>query len=84
MTAKRQATFPKQLCEEMRLRPGDTVQAEPAVLDGRRVWVLSAPPETPGMDWVGSLRRYADGGPHSMTRVRERMMEAMAHGADLD
>ena len=84
MTTKRQATFPRQLCEEMRLEPGHAIQVEPATLDGRRVWVLSAPPEQPNMDWVGSLRRHATGSkPLSMEAVRAKIVEGMAHG-DLD
>lgn len=85
MTTKRQATFPRQLCEEMRLEPGHAIQVEPATLDGRRVWVLSAPPEPPKMDWIGSLRRHAGAGthPHSMEAVRAKIMEGMTNG-DLD
>ncbi len=84
MTTKRQATFPKQLCEEMRLEPGNAIQVEPAMLDGRRVWVLSAAPEPPNMDWVGALRRFAGGSKAlSMESVRAKIVEGMAHG-DLD
>jgi bifunctional DNA-binding transcriptional regulator/antitoxin component of YhaV-PrlF toxin-antitoxin module len=84
MTTKRQATFPRKLCEEMRLEPGHAIKIEPAVLDGRRVWVLSAPPEPPDMGWVGSLRRYAAGSKLlSMEAVRAKIVEGMANG-DLD
>lgn len=85
MTTKRQATFPRQLCEEMRLEPGHAIQVEAATLDGQRVWVLSVPPEPPKMDWVGSLRRHAKAGAgaHSMEAIRAKIVEGMAHG-DLD
>ncbi len=84
MTTKRQATFPRRLCEEMRLEPGNALQVEPATLDGRRVWVLSAPPEPPDMSWVGSLRRHAGSSRAlSMEAVRAKIVEGMAHG-DLD
>ncbi len=84
MTTKRQATFPRQLCEEMRLKPGNAIQVEAAMLNGRRVWVLHTPPEPPRMDWVGSLRRSAgDSKPLSMESVRAKIVEGMANG-DLD
>ncbi len=83
LTAKRQATFPRELCEEMRLEPGNAILVEPAVLEGRKVWVLSPQPACFGEGWTGVLRRYAAAQPHSMVKVRERMLEGMAH-ADPD
>ena len=80
MTAKRQATFPKKLCDEMRLAPGHAVEIEPMTLNGRRVWVLSPPPEPPSMAWAGSLRRYAGTRPLSMAAIRKQIAEAIARG----
>lgn len=80
MTTKRQATFPKRLCEEMRLEPGHAIQVKPAMLDGQRVWVLSPSLEPPAMSWVGALRRYSGAETPSMTTVRTRIKEAMACG----
>lgn len=36
LTANRQATLPKQLCEEMSLRPGDALVVGQRLVDGRR------------------------------------------------
>lgn len=54
MTTKRQATFPKALCDELGLRPGDRVLLQRMVVDGEPVWVLRARK----VDWsfVGSAR----------------------------
>lgn len=82
MTSKRQATFPRELCEEMHIRPGDMLEVEPKTVEGRRVWVL-APAESPPMAWVGSLARYATGKPHTMESLRQKITEALARG-DLD
>ena len=84
MTAKRQATFPRKLCEEMRLEPGQSIQVEPATIDGQRVWVLAPQADPPPFAWVGMLRRYAKAKPPSMTEARARIMEAMSRGDDLD
>jgi bifunctional DNA-binding transcriptional regulator/antitoxin component of YhaV-PrlF toxin-antitoxin module len=80
MTTKRQATFPRKLCEEMRLEPGHAIQVEQATLDGQRVWVLSTVAEPPEMAWVGALRRYAGKGARSLSMARMRIVEAMADG----
>lgn len=80
MTAKRQATFPRKLCEEMHLAPGNAIQIEQAVLEGRRVWVLSPPSDPPSMEWVGVLRRYAGVEMPAMTTVRTKIAEAIARG----
>lgn len=77
MTAKRQVTFPRQLCEEMRLQPGDAIQIEQTEIDGRAVWVLSPPPPPLKLTWVGSLHRYAKGVDFDMTTVRKKIMEEM-------
>ncbi len=82
LTAKRQATLPRELCEQMHLEPGNAIEVEPIEIDGKRVWVLS-PVHEPEFSWVGSLRRYATDKPLSMDDVRTRIQEAMARG-DLD
>lgn len=79
MTAKRQATFPRAVCEEMHLKPGDTLTVEPGVVDGERVWVLR-PQQAPDTSWFGSLARYARGKPHSMSAIRKSMAEARKRG----
>jgi bifunctional DNA-binding transcriptional regulator/antitoxin component of YhaV-PrlF toxin-antitoxin module len=69
LTAKRQATLPKQLCEEMGLQPGDALVVDQRVVDGRRVWLLS-PAGHIEAPWFGSLKRYGQGRRHDMESVR--------------
>ena len=57
MTTKRQATFPAALCRELGLKPGDTVDLEPRIDDGRKIWVLKRAAGT-ARPWVGSLKNY--------------------------
>ncbi|HUT32217.1 MAG TPA: AbrB/MazE/SpoVT family DNA-binding domain-containing protein [Planctomycetota bacterium] len=79
MTAKRQATFPRAVCEEMRLSPGDKVALDRRVVDGELVWVLR--PEKPSVPkWFGSLRRYARGKCHSMDAIRKSIEKAKKRG----
>ena len=82
LTAKRQATLPKELCEEMHLEPGNAIEVESREIDGRRAWVLFSP-KPPSLSWVGSLARFGKGKHLSMDAIRQRIGEAMAHG-DLD
>ena len=79
LSSKRQATFPRAVCEELDLRPGDTVDLEPRDIDGARVWVLR-PHHRPGTRWFGSLRRYAQGKPHGMAAIRKSIGEAREDG----
>lgn len=84
ITSKRQATFPRALCEAMHLEPGASVEVEEREVDGERVWVLSPAPPPDVPKWVGSLSRYAKGRALSMDEIRQKIMEAMARGEDLD
>jgi bifunctional DNA-binding transcriptional regulator/antitoxin component of YhaV-PrlF toxin-antitoxin module len=42
LTAKRQATLPVALCEELGVGPGDQLELERCVVDGAPAWVLRA------------------------------------------
>jgi bifunctional DNA-binding transcriptional regulator/antitoxin component of YhaV-PrlF toxin-antitoxin module len=59
LTAKRQATLPAALCEELGVGPGDTLALERREIDGETVWVLRAP--KPDWSWLGAARQYAQG-----------------------
>lgn len=63
----------------MSLRPGDALIVDETIVDGRRVWFLSAADriETP---WFASLRRYGKGKRHDMQSVRESIAEARRDG----
>lgn len=69
ITTKRQATLPKALCLEMRIRPGDRIEVQGRSLDGERVWVLMPLPKH-RPDWFGKLRKYAKGKSHSLSAIR--------------
>ena len=79
LTAKRQATLPRALCEDMNLEPGDTLLVEAKTVDGERVWVLT-PAKDANMAWFGSLKRYAKGKSHHMNTVRKSIRTARKHG----
>ncbi len=79
LTSKRQATFPRAVCDEMHLKPGDKLELAPKVVDGERVWVLRPQPATEAR-WFGCLRRYARGKRHSMGAIRRSIAEARKHG----
>ena len=70
LTAKRQATFPRAVCEALHLSPGDAITLDTTLLDGEEVWVLR-PKRKPAPRWFGRLRRYARGKPHGMAAVRK-------------
>ena len=75
VTAKRQATLPKALCEEMRIQPGDALWVMPTAIHGERVWCLR--PKGAGTDaWFARLRRFAHGKAHAMSAVRRSTAKA--------
>jgi bifunctional DNA-binding transcriptional regulator/antitoxin component of YhaV-PrlF toxin-antitoxin module len=71
LTSKRQATFPKETCESLGLKPGDQIVLESRDEGGTKVWVLRPRPVRT-RDWVGCLgsraRKVAD---HSLAAIRE-------------
>jgi bifunctional DNA-binding transcriptional regulator/antitoxin component of YhaV-PrlF toxin-antitoxin module len=75
LTAKRQATLPKRLCEQMNLQPGDALVVEEEAVAGRRVWRLS-PADDVETPWFGSLKRYGKGKRHDMDSVRRSIAKA--------
>ena len=70
LTAKRQATFPKETCQSLGLKPGDVVELEGRDEAGGRVWVLRPRPAR-ARRWIGCLESFgrpvAD---HSLEAVR--------------
>jgi len=82
LTAKRQATFPRRVCTELRLRPGDALALEEKVIAGERVWVLRRAPaaDVRRAPWFGRLRRYARGKSAAMTAIRRSIERARQDG----
>ena len=67
LTSKRQATLPKELCEQLHITGGDEINLEPRVIDGETVWILR--PKTVDWSWVGSVK-VPPNASHEMDDVR--------------
>jgi bifunctional DNA-binding transcriptional regulator/antitoxin component of YhaV-PrlF toxin-antitoxin module len=78
LTAKRQATLPKALCEEMHLRPGDALLVDGRVVGGQKVWLLK-PVCDAQPSWFGALKKYGRGKRHGMASVRRSIEKARRH-----
>lgn len=71
LTSKRQATFPKETCESLGLKPGDVIELEPRDESGTKVWVLRPQPART-REWVGCLgSRAGKVTDHSLAAIRE-------------
>jgi bifunctional DNA-binding transcriptional regulator/antitoxin component of YhaV-PrlF toxin-antitoxin module len=70
VSSKRQATFPKRVCESLGVGPGDEVLLDRRLEADGEVWVLRSAKET-RRPWLGCLKAYAKGKEHEMTKVRE-------------
>lgn len=57
LTSKRQATFPQEACDALRVGPGDFIEMEPGVVDGQNVYILR--PKPMNRPWLGILRNKA-------------------------
>jgi bifunctional DNA-binding transcriptional regulator/antitoxin component of YhaV-PrlF toxin-antitoxin module len=75
LTSKRQATLPRELCEELGVHPGDRLDVDRAVVDGKPVWVLR--PHRIDWSWIGSAH-VAEGFHHDMDAIRESIGRGIA------
>ena len=75
LTAKRQATLPKSLCDEMQVGPGDTLNVEKVTVHGETFWCLS-PVRADVPPWFGALRKYGQGMDHSIEAMRNSIETA--------
>lgn len=79
ITAKRQATLPAALCEELGVGPGDNLVAERRVIRRETVWVLR--PRRPDWSWLGAARGYAEGKSHRWREIRRGIAKGWAANA---
>ena len=70
ITAKRQATFPSEVCDALGVKPGDRIALEEQTRKGERVWVLK-PVRAPKPSWLFSLAKYAKNASHPWTREHD-------------
>lgn len=75
LTAKRQATFPRKLCEELGLEPGDEIELAQRREKGEVCWLLKKRKPAKRI-WAGALKRYAaKADDHSLEAVRASVAE---------
>lgn len=74
ITAKRQATLPKELCTELGVEPGDSLRVERRTVDGESFWVLL--PKSDPWAWAGGAKRYATGKSHDLDAIRASVARA--------
>lgn len=72
ITAKRQATLPVDLCEELGVGPGDRLRVERRRVAGQSVWVITG--KKPDWSWFGRAGRFAKGKSHRWPDI-ERSIE---------
>lgn len=75
LTSKRQATFPRELCEELGVRAGDRLDVDRAIVDGHPVWVLK--PRHLDWSWIGAVK-VPEGISHDMDDIRASIGRGMA------
>lgn len=69
LSSKRQATFPKKVCESLGLEPGDEVLLEPSGEGEETRWTLR-PAKARPRPWLHRFKSYAHNKDHSMESIR--------------
>jgi bifunctional DNA-binding transcriptional regulator/antitoxin component of YhaV-PrlF toxin-antitoxin module len=81
LTSKRQATFPKETCEALGLKPGDVIELDSRDEGGTKVWILRPRPALE-RGWVGCLGTKAKAvADHSMEAVRKSISAGRGNNA---
>lgn len=83
LTAKRQATFPSEVCDALGVKPGDRIALHAQTQKGERVWVLK-PVRAPKRPWLFSLAKYARNASRPWTRERDGDATARAWTEESD
>ena len=77
LTSKRRATFPKETCEAIGLKPGDVIELDSRDEGGTKVWILRPRPALE-RGWMGCLTKAKAVTDHSMEAVRESISAGRA------
>lgn len=69
LSSKRQATFPKRVCDTLGVGPGDEIILDRRIEADKEVWFLrSAKPQN--REWLGCLSAYGHGKSFDMDDIR--------------
>ncbi len=77
LTTKRQATFPRSLCDDLQVGPGDKLTLERRVIDGEVVWVVRRS-HGPDWSWIGSAREQVVETSHDPKAIRASVARGRA------
>ena len=67
LTSKRQATFPVEVCRQLGVSPGDTLELSAIRHRAETVWILKAA-KLQRPSWLGRLSKYAKNAPEPWSR----------------
>ncbi|MBN2449040.1 MAG: AbrB/MazE/SpoVT family DNA-binding domain-containing protein [Lentisphaeria bacterium] len=70
VTAKRQATLPAEMCQDLDLHPGDRLALERRRIDGEPAWIVRPVGKGKVASWFRALRSFASGKSHAMADIR--------------
>lgn len=69
LSSKRQATFPKRVCDSLGIKPGDDLILDSRMEGNKEVWVMKPVKDTQ-FPWFGCFKDYAKGKKHDMDSIR--------------
>jgi bifunctional DNA-binding transcriptional regulator/antitoxin component of YhaV-PrlF toxin-antitoxin module len=68
LNSKRQATFPKSLCDELGVQPGDRLDLERRIIGGKPSWVIK--PYRPYWSWIAAATPANPNVLHDLEAIR--------------
>lgn len=80
LTAKRQATLPAVLCEQLGVHPGDKITLERKEAGGGTVWILHGKKKA-DWSWAAAGRKYAKGKSHNWDDIERSIARATGRNA---
>lgn len=73
LSLKRQATFPKQVCDALGLSSGGEILLERRIEGNEEIWLLR-PAKANNRDWLGCLSAYGHGKSFDMDDIRKSVI----------
>jgi bifunctional DNA-binding transcriptional regulator/antitoxin component of YhaV-PrlF toxin-antitoxin module len=81
LTSKRQATFPVEVCRQLGVCPGDSLELAAICHDSETVWILK-PAKQRCPSWLGRLRKYVQPAREPWSREHHGAAAARAMAAE--
>ncbi len=78
MTSKRQVTFPVKVCEDLKIKIGESIMIDKREVDGSPAWILMHSKQE-DKSWFGAFKKYAQGKSNELSDIRDSIGRKRAY-----